>query len=58
MCSQNISMQDFTAKLLEHDIVKLVQDSDSYYDKRDLQYRITGLVDEGDFYPGFGKLFS
>ncbi|GKC55525.1 hypothetical protein Tco_1078270, partial [Tanacetum coccineum] len=42
--------EDFTAKLLEYDITKLVEDRD--YDKRDLQYHITGLVD-GDYYPGF-----
>ncbi|GJX67297.1 probable receptor-like protein kinase isoform X1 [Tanacetum coccineum] len=43
--------EDFTAKLLEYDITKLV----GYYDndKRDpQQYHITGLVDV-DYYPGF-----
>ncbi|GKE72058.1 hypothetical protein Tco_1534099 [Tanacetum coccineum] len=46
-------MQDFTAKLLEYDIAKLVEDYDYDNDKRDLQqYHITGLVDD-DYYPGF-----
>ncbi|GJX19918.1 receptor-like protein kinase FERONIA [Tanacetum coccineum] len=35
--------------LNEYDITKLVEDRD--YDKRDLQYHITGLID-GDYYPG------
>ncbi|GKC57172.1 receptor-like protein kinase FERONIA [Tanacetum coccineum] len=50
LLNENISMHDFRAKLLEYDITKLVEDRD--YDKRDLQYHITGLVD-GDYYPGF-----
>ncbi|GKD47919.1 hypothetical protein Tco_1276895, partial [Tanacetum coccineum] len=45
--------EDFTAKLLEYDIAKLVEDYDYDNDKRDLQqYHITGLVDD-DYYPGF-----
>ncbi|GKA60886.1 hypothetical protein Tco_0760293, partial [Tanacetum coccineum] len=46
-------MQDFTAKILEYDITKLVEDYD--YDKRDLQQSFYGLVD-GDYHPGFPSI--
>ncbi|GJR18326.1 probable receptor-like protein kinase isoform X1 [Tanacetum coccineum] len=47
--------EDFTAKLLEYDITRLVEDYDYCKIERDLPYRITGLVD-GDYYPGFSHI--
>ncbi|GJS54678.1 probable receptor-like protein kinase isoform X1 [Tanacetum coccineum] len=43
LLDENTSMQDFTAKILEYDITKLVEDYD--YDKRDLQQSFYDLVD-------------